>query len=87
MGFFQIGLASLLFAYGIKRISAVQAMLTTVAEPLLNPVWVLLVTGEKPSLTALAGGAVILSAVLFSTLIGMRRAEQKSESSDDEKKP
>jgi drug/metabolite transporter (DMT)-like permease len=68
MGIVQIGIASLLFAYAIRRISAVQAMLTAVIEPILNPVWVFLVTGEKPALSALLGGAVILAAVLVSTL-------------------
>jgi len=79
MGSIQIGFASLLFAYGIKKISAVQAMLTTVAEPLLNPVWVLLLVGEKPSAAALLGGAIIISAVVGSSLIGMRRTEEKHE--------
>ena len=79
MGVFQIGLASALFAYGIKKISAVQAMLTTVAEPILNPVWVLLLAGEEPSIAALIGGAIIISAVAASSLIGMRRADKKTE--------
>ncbi|MDR0496239.1 MAG: DMT family transporter [Treponema sp.] len=73
LGTVQIGIASLLFSYGIKRISAVQAMLTATAEPILNPVWVFAITGEKPALTALAGGAIILTAVLSSSFIGMRR--------------
>jgi len=68
MGVIQIGVASLLFAYGIKRVTVVQAMLTAAIEPILNPVWVLLATGEKPAFTALAGGVVIIAAVLVSTL-------------------
>jgi len=74
MGIVQIGLASALFAYGIRRIPAVQAMLTATIEPVLNPVWVLLVTGERPTFSVLAGGAVILAAVAFSsTLSALRR--------------
>jgi drug/metabolite transporter (DMT)-like permease len=34
------------------------------------------VTGEKPSLAAVAGGAIIISAVVSSSLIGMRRIEK-----------
>jgi drug/metabolite transporter (DMT)-like permease len=68
MGIFQLGLASVLFAYGIKRVFVVQAMLTAAIEPVLNPVWVFLVTGEKPSATALLGGAVIIAAVMVSTV-------------------
>jgi drug/metabolite transporter (DMT)-like permease len=73
MGVFQIGVASLLFAYGIKRITAVQAMLTAMVEPVLNPVWVLLVTGEKPAASALLGGSIIMAAVAASSLIGKWR--------------
>lgn len=73
MGIIQIGFASLLFAYGIKRISAIQAMLTAMIEPVLNPFWVLIVTGEKPSLSALLGGGLIVIAVVISSLIGKQR--------------
>jgi drug/metabolite transporter (DMT)-like permease len=76
MGIIQIGCASLLFSYGIKRISAVQAMLTASIEPVLNPVWVLLVTGEKPSVSAIAGGAIILFAIVFSSIIGKNRTNR-----------
>jgi drug/metabolite transporter (DMT)-like permease len=73
MGIIQIGCASLLFSYGIIRIRAVQAMLTAVIEPVLNPVWVLLATGEKPSVSALFGGGIIVAAVVASSLVGKRR--------------
>jgi drug/metabolite transporter (DMT)-like permease len=68
LGIFQIGLASILFAYGMKRVNAFAALIIACIEPVINPVWVLLVTGEKPSATAIAGGAVILFAVLFSNI-------------------
>jgi drug/metabolite transporter (DMT)-like permease len=76
MGIIQIGAASQLFSYGIKRITAIQAMLTALAEPLLNPVWVLLVTGERPSAAALAGGCIIVVSVAASSLIGQRRSRR-----------
>jgi drug/metabolite transporter (DMT)-like permease len=76
MGIFQIGVASRLFAYGIRRITAVQAMLTAMVEPLLNPVWVLLVTGERPSVSAIIGGTVIIVSVSASTVIGSRRVKR-----------
>ncbi|GHU78654.1 membrane protein [Spirochaetia bacterium] len=76
MGLVQIGCASILFAYGIKRVTAVQAMLTAMIEPVLNPVWVLAVTGEKPSVSALAGGGIIIAAVAASSYIGKRRELQ-----------
>jgi drug/metabolite transporter (DMT)-like permease len=74
MGIFQIGAASALFAFGIRRVPAVQAMLTATVEPVLNPVWVLLVVGERPSFSVITGGGIIIIAVVFSsTLSALRR--------------
>jgi len=78
LGVFQAGLASITFSYGIKRISAVQAMLIASAEPILNPIWVLLIIGEKPSLTALAGGIIIIVAVVSSSLISKYREDREA---------
>jgi len=79
MGSLQMGAGALFFSYGIQRINTVQAMCTAILEPILNPVWVLLKTGEKPSLSALAGGAVIIFAVVASSLIGIKREERQAE--------
>ena len=73
LGFVQIGAASALFAYGIQRVTVIQAVLFCMIEPVLNPVWVLLATGEKPSLAVIAGGGIILCAIIFSSLISARR--------------
>jgi drug/metabolite transporter (DMT)-like permease len=73
MGILQVGAASALFAFGIKRVPAVQAMLTAAIEPVLNPIWVLLALGETPGITVLAGGGIILGAVLFSSIISTLR--------------
>lgn len=69
LGAAQIGLSSLFFAYGIRRVTAVQAMLAAVVEPVLNPVWVLLATGERPGPSAIAGGLIILAAVTGSSIV------------------
>jgi drug/metabolite transporter (DMT)-like permease len=73
MGIIQIGLASLLFSFGIKRVRALEAMLIAMIEPVLNPLWVLAITGERPSAPALLGGSVIIAAVLCSSLISKGR--------------
>ena len=69
MGLFQIGAASALFAYGIKRVTAIQAMLIATIEPVLNPIWVFVVTGEQPALSAIIGGCVIIAAITFSAVV------------------
>jgi drug/metabolite transporter (DMT)-like permease len=73
LGVVQIGLASVLFAAGIKRVTAIEASLVGVIEPVFNPVWVFLATGEAPGPHALAGGGIIIAAVLGSILVSLRR--------------
>ncbi|MCX7786456.1 MAG: DMT family transporter [Spirochaetes bacterium] len=73
LGFFQIGLSSVLFARGIKRINTIQAMLITTLEPILNPLWVFLVLGEAPTRNALMGGGLIVLAVTFSSIMSAYR--------------
>lgn len=78
LGVLQIGLASLLFAFGIQRITAIDSSLIGVLEPVFNPVWVFLATGEAPGPNALAGGGIIIAAVVGSTLFSMRRGDPRS---------
>lgn len=73
LGTLQVGLASLLFSFGIKRISAINANLIAVIEPVFNPVWVFLVIRETPSLTTLAGGVIIILSVTAVTIVSSWR--------------
>ncbi len=69
LGVFQIGLAYYLFTYGVsKGVRSLDASIIGFIEPLLNPVWVFLFIGEKPSNWAILGGAIIIAAVLLHTL-------------------
>ena len=62
LGVFQIGLAYVLLTKGIGRITALEASLLLLIEPVLNPIWALLVHGEEPGAWALVGGLLILGA-------------------------
>lgn len=73
LGLFQTGFASLLFAYGIRYISALKAMLILTLEPILNPIWVFLFKGEAPGIYAIIGGIIIIGAVVFTTIYSSRR--------------
>lgn len=73
LGMLQIGLASIFFTYGIKRVTAVQAVLVALIEPAFNPVWVYLATGEKPAANSIIGGVIILAAVTIASAISARR--------------
>ena len=70
LGVFQIGLAYAAFVKGLKHVTATQASLTGMLEPVANPIWVLLFLGERPSLFAIAGGAIVLAAIAWHTMMG-----------------
>lgn len=65
LGFIQIGVGYLLFTYGQRRIPALETSLISMLEPILNPVWVVLWYGERPSTWSIAGGAIILIALVL----------------------
>jgi drug/metabolite transporter, DME family len=67
MGVFQLGLAYVCFARGIARVPALEASLLVLLEPVLNPVWTFLTTGERPGPWALAGGGIVLAATAWRT--------------------
>jgi drug/metabolite transporter, DME family len=68
LGVFQLGLAYALFARGIQGTSAVEASLLVLLEPVLNPIWAFLLTGERPGPWGLTGGAIILAATAWRVL-------------------
>lgn len=69
LGLFQTGLSLVMFTRGIVRITALSAMLIAALEPLLNPVWVFLFTGERPGFWSVVGGLIILVSVTLSSIL------------------
>jgi drug/metabolite transporter (DMT)-like permease len=67
LGVVQIGVAYFCLTRGIRHVPAVEATTLLMLEPAMNPVITWLVHGEKPGVTKLAGGAVILLATLINT--------------------
>jgi drug/metabolite transporter, DME family len=68
LGVFQIGLAYFLFTKGVANgVKSLDASIIGFIEPLLNPVWVFLLLGERPSFWAIIDGIIIMSAVIFHT--------------------
>jgi drug/metabolite transporter, DME family len=69
LGVFQIAFAYALFSYGIKKIMAVEASIISMFEPVLNPIWVFIGYGEVPSVYAIIGGIIIITAISVRTII------------------
>lgn len=72
LGTVQLGVSYWLYARAIRHVTALEAVLIPVIEPLLNPLWVLLIKSEKPSFLAMVGGAIVLSAVTLRALHQLR---------------
>ncbi|HEY7019417.1 MAG TPA: DMT family transporter, partial [Gaiellaceae bacterium] len=64
LGVCQIGLGLIFFTIGGRLIPAAEVALITLLEIVLGPLWVWIALGERPSATTLAGGAVVLAAVV-----------------------
>jgi drug/metabolite transporter (DMT)-like permease len=77
LGVVQLGVSYWLYARAIKHVSALEAVLIPVIEPILNPIWVLLALHEKPSPLALVGGAIVLGAVTVRAAISVRDGRMK----------
>jgi drug/metabolite transporter, DME family len=75
MGLFQLAAAYILFTRGLAYVTATQASLTGMLEPVANPIWVLLFLGETPSPYAIAGGIVVLAAIAWHTMSGTPATE------------
>ena len=73
LGVFQIGLGYLLLAKALPLVEPVTANLLCSIEPILNPLLVALVFGERPGRFALAGAALVLAGVLGYQLSGRKR--------------
>ena len=79
LGIFQIGVSYILFIKGvIGGTRPLDASLIGFIEPLLNPVWVFIFVGERPSRWAVLGGGIIVAAIAIHTLrqyAGRRRVQ------------
>jgi len=77
-GAVQLALGLMLFTAGARLIPVAEASLIAVLESVLGPVWVWLALGETPSPASLAGGAIILGALVAHTAMDLRPARPAS---------
>ncbi|MBL8702527.1 MAG: DMT family transporter [Alphaproteobacteria bacterium] len=72
MGTVQLACGCLFITLAMRYLPAVEVGLFTLLETVLGPVWVWLAYGERPSSLALAGGMLIVGALILNTLLGPR---------------
>ena len=64
LGIVQLGLAYILYSNAIKYVSALDAIIYPVVEPIINPLLAFLFLGEAMSSMALFGGLLVISGVI-----------------------
>ena len=69
LGVFQLGIPYILYSKAIKHVSALDAVLIPVLEPILNPIWVFLLLGESIGILPIIGGAIIITAITIRAIL------------------
>ena len=83
LGVIQIGFAYLLFTLAMARgVRSLDASIIGYIEPVLNPIWVFLFIGERPSTWAILGGGIIITSVIAHMLIKTKTRAAKTNSAD-----
>ena len=77
LGVFQLGTPVALCALAAEHCPPIAQSLLSALEPLLNPVWVMLFTGERPGPMALLGGLVVIITVTVWAVLGHRSRAAK----------
>jgi drug/metabolite transporter (DMT)-like permease len=69
MGVLQLGVPFILYSIAIRSLDALETILLATLEPILNPIWVFIVVGERPGPMAMIGGLIVIGAVTVRALI------------------
>ena len=74
LGCFQLGLPCMLMVRASRHLSAPEIALLALLEVVLGPLWAWLGAGETPAAATLAGGALVIAALLLNELaaLGLR---------------
>jgi len=79
---FQLAIPGVLYTViAVPRLSAAEVGLLSLIEVILGPLWVWLARGEEPGAAVLAGGAIVISALVLNESIALaieRRALRRA---------
>jgi drug/metabolite transporter (DMT)-like permease len=72
LGFAQLGLPCMLLVVAARHLAATEVALLALLEVVLGPLWAWLGAGEVPAPTTLAGGTLVLGALLINEITARR---------------
>ena len=72
LGIVQLGIPYILYTKALRQVQALDAILVSMIEPILNPFWVYIFVGEKMGEWALVGGVLVLSGSIGRAIIKIR---------------
>jgi drug/metabolite transporter (DMT)-like permease len=72
-GVAQMAVPYWLMARGMRVVGAAEAGTLTLLEPMLNPLWTYLISGEQPTVPTWIGGAIVLAALAWRYAPGIRQ--------------
>lgn len=70
---FQYGMANIFLSIGSKMVDSVESSLILTIEPILNPIFVLLINGERMGPLAVIGSVLVIASVTFHTIISSKK--------------
>ncbi|MDI9420420.1 MAG: EamA family transporter, partial [Bacillota bacterium] len=85
LGVFQLGIPYIFYTRAIPAVSSLEAILITILEPILNPVWVALITGEKPGVLTVMAGLLVVGTVILRGIYQARKPLSAAENAASEK--
>ena len=75
LGIFQIGIPYAMLFAGVQIVSAFEASVLVMVEPILNPIWVAIFIGEIPTVHTIIGFLCIFGGIMISLLVGNKNKE------------
>jgi len=72
LGVVQLAIPYLLYSAAIRHVRALNASLIGIIEPVLNPIWVMLLRAEIPAPWSVLGGAIVVASSLLRSVLAAR---------------
>lgn len=81
LGIVQLGIPYILFAHALASIRAIEAVMLAMLEPIANPLWVMLIVGEHPTVWSAVGGVLVIGATGARAILSYSRSSSREDSS------